>query len=260
MVEYITDTHLRISNLYRPVEFYARFSTNAFVLLAVFISFSDKIAQVVCPVQWDAGSDVSRTYNFSTLIYFSTLQTSNKSRTFAQKTNRVRKYHSVFLGTGTNLGDRAFNLKHANALIESQIGSIRKQSTIYETGAWGITDQPDFLNQVIEVATLLPPAAVLEKIHSIEQTMGRQRLQKWGTRTIDIDILFYDDIFYQTDSLTIPHPHLRERKFVLVPLVEIAPDIIHPNLGVNMQQLLNSCDDEIMVRKWFGGSSKVVRK
>lgn len=161
----------------------------------------------------------------------------------------MQKFHRVYLGTGTNLGNRQFNLKHANALIENRIGSIRKASTVYQTTAWGVTEQPNFYNQVIEVATLLSPESVLVQITEIESLMGRIRLQKWGTRLIDIDILFYDDIFIQKKDLTIPHPYITDRNFVLIPLAEIAEKLIHPVLGTSIKTLLEACEDVEKVEK-----------
>lgn len=155
----------------------------------------------------------------------------------------MQKFHRVYLGTGTNLGDRHFNLKHVNALIEQRIGSIRRASAIYQTAAWGVTTQPSFYNQVIEVASALTPEAILTQITEIEFLMGRVRLQKWGARLIDIDILFYDDLFMQTKNLTIPHPYITDRNFVLIPLAEIAEQLIHPVLGVSIKALLETCED-----------------
>lgn len=119
---------------------------------------------------------------------------------------------------------------------------------VYETQAWGMTDQPDFLNQVLEVATTLSPEELLEQIKQIEQQMGRERRVKWGERLIDIDILFYEQAVIYTEKLKIPHPFLHERNFVLIPLQEIAPDFQHPVLQHSISQLLKSSKDLLYVK------------
>ncbi|HMO40297.1 MAG TPA: 2-amino-4-hydroxy-6-hydroxymethyldihydropteridine diphosphokinase [Saprospiraceae bacterium] len=129
---------------------------------------------------------------------------------------------------GSNLGDRKENLRVARERIATELGPVQRVSSLYETPPWGITDQPDFLNQALEVRTTLEPEAVLQIILTIEQDMGRQRLRKWGERLIDIDILLYDDLVLTSEQLTIPHPFLHQRDFVLAPLAEIAPTAIHP--------------------------------
>jgi 2-amino-4-hydroxy-6-hydroxymethyldihydropteridine diphosphokinase len=153
----------------------------------------------------------------------------------------------IFLHTGSNLGHRFGYLNKANQLIESHIGSIKKQSRFYETAAWGLTDQPAFINQAICVETDLFPNQLLKIIHEIEVELGRVRITKWGERVIDIDILFFNDAIIETPNLEIPHPRIGERNFVLVPMNEIAPDLIHPVFQKNIQTLLKECLDNLEV-------------
>lgn len=127
----------------------------------------------------------------------------------------------VYIGLGTNLGDRHLNLGNAINLIGNQIGKVLKQSSIHETKAWGNTNQPDFLNMVIRIETELTPELLLEKCLSIEKEIGRVREEKWGPRIIDIDILYYNDLIIDNENLKIPHPFINEREFVLKPLTEI---------------------------------------
>jgi len=134
---------------------------------------------------------------------------------------------SVFLALGTNLGDRGANLAQALGEISS-IASIQKESSIYETPPWGVTDQPAFLNQVVGVETSLSPVELLMAVKDIEIKMGRVPSVRFGPRLIDIDILLYDDTVLNIPTLTLPHPRMLERAFVLVPLLEIAPDLISP--------------------------------
>lgn len=155
--------------------------------------------------------------------------------------------HQLFLHTGSNLGDRHQHLLNANRFIVEEIGEIINASNIYNTKAWGITDQPDFLNQALELQTHLSPQDVLERILAIEKKMGRQREIKWGQRLIDIDILFYDDLIIDTPNLTIPHPYLHYRNFVLKPLVEIAPDFKHPLLEKTVMELNTGSIDDLYV-------------
>jgi len=156
--------------------------------------------------------------------------------------------NDVFLLLGSNLGDRQLFLQQADEAISREVGNIIKRSSVYQTQSWGKTDEPDYLNQVLLVKTDLSPGDVLQRILAIEQTMGRRRAEKWGSRTIDIDILFYDDEVINEPDLVIPHPHLHERKFVLEPLAEIAPEYIHPVLNKSILQL-NNFADTLIVKK-----------
>ncbi len=155
--------------------------------------------------------------------------------------------NTTHLLIGGNLGDRFLNLQKAKELIVKKIGNISEESSIYETAAWGLKEQPDFLNQALQVSTDLSPQGLLAEIHLIEETLERKRLQKWGTRTMDIDILFYEHQIINTFNLVIPHPFLHKRRFTLVPLCELIPDFVHPVLQKTVEGLLLECEDELEV-------------
>lgn len=157
--------------------------------------------------------------------------------------------NTVYLLLGSNMGDSSKRLSHARKMIEKNIGEIVKESSIYRTAAWGKEDQPDFLNQIVVATSKLFAEDVLKKIFFIEKEMGRIRTFKNAARFIDIDILFFNDDVIDTESLTVPHSQIHNRKFVLTPLVEIAPDLIHPLLKKSAVELLNSCSDKLNVQK-----------
>lgn len=145
--------------------------------------------------------------------------------------------HRVYLALGSNLGDRRANLAAALAALAPQV-RLLKRSALYETAPWGYADQPDFLNQVVAAETALPPVELLAYLKEIEVQVGRQPSFRYGPRAIDLDILFYDELVLETPELVIPHPRLDERLFVLAPLAEIAPELVHPVLGVSIGDLL----------------------
>lgn len=150
---------------------------------------------------------------------------------------------------GTNLGDKDQNLRKALDEIETRIGKILKRSAIYETAAWGKTDQAPFLNMVIMLKSKLTPVQILHKIQALEKEMGRIRVEKWKERIIDIDILYINGLVVHTAELTVPHPEISNRRFTLAPLNEITPDFIHPVLGKTQSQLLQECPDTLPVTK-----------
>ena len=143
----------------------------------------------------------------------------------------------TYLLIGGNMGNREDTLTVARGLIASQCGTITKSSGIYETAAWGKTDQPDFLNQALEVETTLNAKQLIRRILKVEKTMGRIRKEKYGPRLIDIDILLFNDEIHHYSFLNIPHPEIQNRRFVLLPLVEIAGEAIHPILHKSMTTL-----------------------
>jgi len=157
------------------------------------------------------------------------------------------KKKEVFISLGTNLGNRMENLKKAINKVELQLGELVKSSSVYETRPWGNANQPDFLNQVILIHGGQPAEYCLHALSSIEQQMGRTREEKWGARIIDLDLLYVDDQIIHTETVTLPHPGIPHRRFVLVPLVEIAPGFIHPQLKKSQRQLLQECTDRLDV-------------
>ncbi len=149
--------------------------------------------------------------------------------------------HTVYLALGSNLGDRLANLKQAIAALPPQM-EVKAKSRVYETPPWGYADQPMFLNQVIKANTYLEFELLLKHIKRLEIALGRKPSFKNGPRLIDLDILFYDDLVLETPSLVIPHPHVHERGFVLMPLMDIAPDLVHPVSKKSVREMIASCD------------------
>jgi 2-amino-4-hydroxy-6-hydroxymethyldihydropteridine diphosphokinase len=155
----------------------------------------------------------------------------------------------VYLLLGSNEGDRSRNLSKAIELISHSAGKLLKVSSIYETAAWGKTDQAAFLNQAICISSTLPPLEVLNHLKAIEKEVGRISTEKWGPRIIDIDILFYGHEILQQPELQVPHPYLPVRRFALLPMSEIAGSFIHPVLEKTITQLLAECPDSSDVKR-----------
>ncbi len=154
----------------------------------------------------------------------------------------------IFLSLGSNLSDRKANLLNARVVLE-RLGRIISLSPTYQTDAWGKTDQPAFYNQVIEMSSDLDPNQFLSETLAIEHELGRVREEKWGPRVIDIDILFYGNRIVNDQNLIVPHPGIASRKFVLVPLADIAPEFVHPTLKKTIVTLLQECHDELKVER-----------
>ncbi|HEY9533712.1 MAG TPA: 2-amino-4-hydroxy-6-hydroxymethyldihydropteridine diphosphokinase [Mucilaginibacter sp.] len=157
--------------------------------------------------------------------------------------------NNVFLLLGSNLGDRKESLQQAIMHISFDISPDIRISSVYETQSWGKTDEPDYLNMVIEIRTELPAQIILDKILAIEQIMGRKREEKWGSRTIDIDILYFNSDIIDAPGLHVPHPELQNRGFTLAPLVELAPNFVHPVLKKTNLQLKKELADGLIVKK-----------
>jgi len=149
--------------------------------------------------------------------------------------------HIVYLSLGSNMGDRAANLKEAIGSLTPQM-KVKAKSKVYETPPWGFTDQDKFLNQAIKVKTYLDPEPLLKHLKRLETALGRVESFQYGPRLIDIDILFYDDILLANTQLVIPHPNMHERAFVLIPLLDIAPEHVHPVKKQTIRKLASYCD------------------
>lgn len=158
--------------------------------------------------------------------------------------------HKIFLGIGGNIGNKADNFNKVYIFIKNKLGEIVNRSSVYETPPWGFSADENFWNQVLIVETPLSPTEVLQKITEIENSFGREReTGKYNSREMDIDILYYDDLFIEIKNLIIPHPRIQHRKFVLVPLNEIASDFKHPLLRLTSFQMLENCRDESVILK-----------
>ncbi len=154
-----------------------------------------------------------------------------------------------YLLLGSNEGDREKWLRDAIIRVATDCGTIVRMSSIYSTAAWGLEDQPDFLNMALAIDTTLSPIALLAAIQQIESDFGRQRTVKWGQRTLDIDIIFYGNEVVDIPGLKIPHPQLAKRRFALEPLCQIASEHVHPVTKKTVVALLNECTDKLEVEK-----------
>lgn len=157
--------------------------------------------------------------------------------------------NKVYLLLGSNMGNSKAHLKKAIILISKRLGKPVRQSSLYQTAAWGKTDQPDFLNQILIISTERSAAESIEIILDIEKQMGRVRTTKNAARIIDIDILYFNKEIISLPNLQVPHPALAERRFVLTPLNELSPLLVHPVLGQTNHQLLLACPDKLDVKK-----------
>ena len=147
-------------------------------------------------------------------------------------------FHTAYVALGSNLGDKEANLRKALELLEERGVEVVKTSSFICTEPYGVTDQPQFLNGVCEVRTSLVPLALLHTLLEVEQEMGRVRLRHWGERNIDLDLLLYEDVVMDTPQLKLPHPDMQNRDFVLLPLAEIAPELVHPTLQKTISELV----------------------
>lgn len=150
---------------------------------------------------------------------------------------------TAFISLGGNLGNTREIFEQTYPLIEKKIGPILQKSSLYQTAAWGMTDQADFLNQVIEIETAQNPSEILTNLLAIELYFGRVRDIKWGPRSLDLDLLLFGNEQVNSPQLTLPHPRIQDRKFILIPLVEIAPDVLHPALLKTAKELLAHTTD-----------------
>jgi 2-amino-4-hydroxy-6-hydroxymethyldihydropteridine diphosphokinase len=156
----------------------------------------------------------------------------------------------AYLLTGTNMGEREENLEQARKLVGERCGRILKASSLYETAAWGITDQAAFLNQALLLETELNARQLIRRLLKIERAMGRERKEKYGPRLIDIDILLFNEEIHNYTFLRLPHPEMQNRRFALEPLAEITPDAIHPVFQKTVSALLKECSDPLGVKKY----------
>lgn len=152
---------------------------------------------------------------------------------------------------GSNLGDRTLHIQRAMKSVQDEVGKAEKISSIYETEPWGVSDQPNYLNAAMIIHTHLSPQQLLSLLKRIEMEEGRVDQKKYASRTLDIDILFYDDLVLNSKEVTIPHPKLHLRKFALVPLAELGMNLIHPTLNKSIDELLKECPDQLEVRSFL---------
>ena len=156
----------------------------------------------------------------------------------------------VFLQLGSNLGEREVLLQDAIIAIEDRVGLVVEKSKVYESVPWRVEGQENYLNQMLKVKTKMLADDVLSIVLDIEKELGRIRIEKWGERLIDIDIIFYNDSIIETPDLCVPHKHLHERMFVLTPLHNIAPEMVHPKYNKTIEELLNMCKDTELVKEY----------
>lgn len=167
--------------------------------------------------------------------------------------------NKAYLGLGTNMGDRVEYLVSACTILsENKYINITKKSKIYETKAWGYTDQADFLNMCLEIETSLDEFQLLEVCGQVEQKLNRERIIRWGPRTIDVDILFFNDIILNDEKLSIPHPRISERAFVLIPLMDLNTNLVIKNKTIDVYLDSLSSEERGQVKEYIGDEKKPI--